>query len=105
LRREVKRTERKEKRNKHRKARLYRSPAKVKAGMSSRPILISTQDVDHRKVTNSAWSAERSWEELFLNISAPPKKIEKGIETHKSTPTYPLWLFIPQGACRSCGFM
>jgi len=32
----------------------YRSPAKVSGGISVKPHLIITKDVDHRKVTSSA---------------------------------------------------
>lgn len=37
--------------SKQRKASPYRSPAKSRAGISSRPSLISTHDVDHKNVT------------------------------------------------------
>ena len=37
-----------------RKASVYRSPAKVRAGISSNPNLIRIQEVDQRKVTNRA---------------------------------------------------
>jgi len=36
------------------KAMKYRSPAKVIGGISDKPHLIITNDVDHRKVTSSA---------------------------------------------------
>jgi hypothetical protein len=44
----------------HIKARMYRNPANGKAGMSCKPILINTQEEDHRIVTNSAWKTARN---------------------------------------------
>ena len=38
----------------HKKAIVYLNPAKVSGGISARPILIITKEVDHRKVTSNA---------------------------------------------------
>jgi hypothetical protein len=79
-RRAVSRAGLKTKGSKHMEATLYRNPAKVKAGISFRPILMSTQDVDHRNVTKSAWSTARRCGKRFSNTLTSPRK-EKYVDT------------------------
>jgi hypothetical protein len=54
---------------KHKNASEYRKPAKVRGGISTKPIFIITNEVDHKKVTNRAWRIVKMCGVLFfINI-------------------------------------
>jgi len=50
------------------KASMYRKPAKVSAGISSKPILINTHEVAHRKTTKRATAIDSNLVGLGFSV-------------------------------------
>lgn len=80
------------------KAIKYLNPAKVRGGISFRPSLIITNDVDHKKVTRraskSAEVREIGFEKIVASLIYFPKKSFKAYRKRK---TAKIFFRVPSG--------